>query len=227
MEKHDEHEKAVIWDLDGTLVDTSALHFTAWEQVAKERDQPFTQEDFHRTFGRRNPEILGILFGDGLDAALIDALGEHKEKLFRAAVKQHGLKLLPYAIELVKQLYDAGFKQAIGSSAPRANIELLTEVAGLKPYIQGIVSMEDTQRGKPDPEVFLKAAGKLAVLPGWCVVVEDAVFGVEAAKAAHMSCIAVRGGGHSTDEALREAKADLVVEWLSEVTVQQFGRLAR
>jgi len=227
MDKRDEHDQGVIWDLDGTLVDSSALHFIAWEQVAKERGHPFTHHDFHRTFGRRNPEILSILFGEGLDKATIDALGNHKEELFRAAVRQQGVKLLPHAIELVKQLHDAGFKQAIGSSAPRANIELLTEVAGLQPYIKGIVAMEDTKRGKPDPEVFLKAAGKLAVLPGWCVVVEDAVFGVEAAKAAHMSCIAVRGGGHSTTEALREAKADLVVEWLSELTVQKFARLVR
>lgn len=227
MEKHDEHDKAVIWDLDGTLADTSALHFTAWEQVARERGQPFTHADFHRTFGRRNPEILGILFGEGLDTRTIDRLGDHKEELFRAAVKEQGVKLLPHAMELVKQLNQAGFKQAIGSSAPKANIELLTEVAGLKPFLSGIVAMEDTQRGKPDPEVFLKAAGKLSILPGWCVVVEDAVFGVEAAKAAHMGCVAVRGGGHSTNEALKEAKADIVVEWLSEVTVQQFGRLVR
>lgn len=227
MNNRDEHERAVIWDLDGTLVDTSALHFAAWEQVAKERGSPFTQDDFNRTFGRRNPEILGILFGDGLDNDTIGTLGHHKEELFRAVVRQHGVKLLPAAMERVKELHEAGFKQAIGSSAPRANIELLTEVAGLSPYIQSIVAMEDTQRGKPDPEVFLKAAGKLAILPGWCVVVEDAVFGVEAAKAGHMSCIAVRGGGHSTAEALREAKADFVVEWLSEVTVQQFGRLVR
>jgi beta-phosphoglucomutase len=227
MHKDEQHDQGVIWDLDGTLVDTSALHFTAWERVAKERGHPFTHEDFHRTFGRRNPEILGILFGEGLDKATMDALGDHKEELFRTAVREQGVKLLPHALELVKQLHDAGFKQAIGSSAPKANIELLAEVAGLMPYIKGIVAMEDTQRGKPDPEVFLKAAGKLAVLPGWCVVVEDAVFGVEAAKAAHMYCIAVRGGGHSTDSALREAKADMVVEWLSEVTVQQFKRLVR
>lgn len=227
MNKLDEHVQGVIWDLDGTLVDTSAQHFTAWEQVAKERGQPFDQDIFARTFGRRNPEILGILFGSGLDSATIDRLGDHKEELFRAAVRQQGLKLLPGAMERVKELHEAGFRQAIGSSAPRANIELLTEVAGLSSFITGIVAMEDTQRGKPDPEVFLKAAGKIGVLPGWCVVVEDAVFGVQAAKAAFMSCIAVRGGGHSTAEALREARADIVVEWLSEVTVQQFGRLVR
>jgi beta-phosphoglucomutase len=227
MHTQDLHERGVIWDLDGTLVDSGAQHFTAWEQVARERGQPFTMEDFSRTFGRRNPEILGMLFNMTSDHAELDALGEHKEELFRAAVRRDGVKLLPGAIELVKALAEQGFKQAIGSSAPRANIALLTEVAGLAPYIQGIVAMEDCQRGKPDPEVFLKAAGKLGILPGWCVVVEDAVFGVQAAKAGHFSCIAVRGGGHSTADDLRSAQADIVVEWLTELTVQPFARLTK
>lgn len=227
MNTQDMHERGIIWDLDGTLVDSSAQHFTAWELVAKERGQPFTMDEFSRTFGRRNPEILGMLFNMESDHAELDALGHYKEDLFRAAVKRDGVKLLPGALDLVKTLAEHGFRQAIGSSAPRANIELLTEVAGLAPYLQGIVAMEDCQKGKPDPEVFLKAAGKLGVLPGWCVVVEDAVFGVQAAKAGHFSCIAVRGGGHSLEQDLRDAKADLVVEWLTALNVQHFARLTK
>jgi beta-phosphoglucomutase len=227
MDYRDQHPQGVIWDLDGTLVDSSALHFAAWSQVARERGHPFSQDDFSRTFGRRNPEILGILFGNDLDAATIEAVGDHKEELFRAAIREQGVVLLPGALDRVRELHRAGWKQAIGSSAPRKNIELLTEVAGIAPYLSGIVAMEDTDRGKPDPEVFLKAAGKIGVLPGWCVVVEDAVFGVQAAKAGYFPCIAVRGGGHSTAESLREAGADLVVEQLTEVSLQQFHRLAR
>lgn len=227
MTTQDLHERGVIWDMDGTLVDSSAQHFTAWEQVAKERKQPFTKEDFSRTFGRRNPEILGMLFGMETDHAELEALGHYKEQIFQDAVKRDGVKLLPGAMELVKALAEQGFRQAIGSSAPRANIELLTEVSGLKPYLQAIVAMEDCAKGKPDPEVFLKAAGKLAVLPGWCVVVEDAVFGVQAAKAGQFSCIAVRGGGHSLEQDLRDAQADVVVEWLTGVSVQHFARLTK
>ena len=130
-------------------------------------------------------------------------------------------------LKKVKELHQAGWRQAIGSSAPRKNIELLTEVAGIAPYLSGIIAMEDTDRGKPDPEVFLKEAGKIEVLPGWCVVVEDAVFGVQAAKAGYFPCIGVRGGGHSTAEGLREAGADLVVEHLTEVSYLQMARLVR
>ncbi|HMP17048.1 MAG TPA: HAD family phosphatase [Gemmatales bacterium] len=221
------HERGVIWDLDGTLIDSTAQHFASWAQVARERGYPFTQQDFSRTFGRRNPEILGLLFDLPADHPELETLGDHKEELFRAAVQRDGVQLLPGALELVQALAEHGFKQAIGSSAPRANIELLTKVANLSPHIQTVVAMEDCQKGKPDPEVFLKAAGKLGILPGWCVVVEDAVFGVEAAKAGHFSCIAVRGGGHSTAADLRSAQADIVVEWLTELSVQHFSRLVK
>ncbi len=222
-----DQRKAVIWDLDGTLVDTSRLHFAAWAKIANDRGQPFSQDDFARTFGRRNPEILSLLFGPNLDSKTVDDLGDIKEERFRAAAISVGVPMLPGAWKTVTALSKACWRQAIGSSAPRANIELLTELTGLARYLAAIVAMEDTRRGKPDPEVFLKAAGKLAVSPANCVVVEDAVFGVQAAKAAGMSCIAVRGGGHSRFSDLQAAGADHVVESLEEIDLPLFDRLAK
>jgi HAD superfamily hydrolase (TIGR01509 family) len=219
--------KGVIWDLDGTLVNTSDLHFAAWSRIMEEHGRPFSYEEFARTFGRRNPEILKILFGDSLDPATVDALGDHKEELFRAAAQEKGVPLLPGATTIVQELDRQGWRQAIGSSAPRENITFLLGLTDLAPYMTAIVSMEDTNAGKPDPEVFLKAAGKLGTPPAWCVVVEDAVFGVQAAKAGGMGCIAVRGGGHSTWEDLKDAGADLVIESLEDVQVHSFERLVR
>ncbi len=219
--------KGVIWDLDGTLVNTADLHFAAWSKIMEEHGKPLTYDDFARTFGRRNPDILAILFGPALDPAQVDALGDRKEEYFRAAARDRGVPLLPGAMNITVELGKQGWKQAIGSSAPRANITFLLEITGLAPYITGIASMEDTQNGKPDPEVFLKAAGRLGIPPGWCVVVEDAVFGVQAAKAAGMAAIAARGGGHSKWEELEAAGADLVVETLEDVQVHSFERLVR
>lgn len=215
----------VLWDLDGTLADTSALHFAAWKAIAEERGKPFHEADFVRTFGRRNPEIIGLLFDEPFSDSEIAHIGEVKEERFRQAARSEGVKLLPGALAIVKALHEAGWKQAIGSSAPRQNIELMMELAGLSHYIEAFIGMEDTRKGKPDPEVFLKAAGKIAVPPGWCVVVEDAVFGIAAAKAGLMPSIAVRGGGHSSREALQEAGASLIVETLDEVTLAHFTRL--
>src|SRR5947199_7740944 len=82
---------AVVWDMDGTLVDTAELHFAAWVRLAQERDHPFTRADFAATFGRRNPEILRFLFGDQLTDPDVAELGERKENYYRAAA-QHGVE---------------------------------------------------------------------------------------------------------------------------------------
>ena len=209
---------AVIWDVDGTLVDTAEMHFRAWEELCAELGRPFTRADFAATFGRRNPEIFQYLFGDRL-ASRVDELGFHKEELYRAAARQ-GVELLPGARALLEGLHASGFKQAIGSSAPLANVELILQITHSAQFFDAISSAEDTQRGKPDPQVFEVAARKLRVPPAKCVVMEDAVAGVEAAKAGGMKCIAVSFVGHHPEEKLRAAGADLVVPTLERVSVQ-------
>jgi beta-phosphoglucomutase len=222
----DGHGRGVIWDVDGTLVDTAELHFQAWQAVCREQGRPFTRADFAATFGRRNPEIIHALFGDRFDERQTAALGERKEELYRAAAGK-GVSLLPGARALLEDLQRAGFAQAIGSSAPRANLELILRLTGAEPFFQAAVSMEDTQRGKPDPQVFLVAAERVGVPPGRCVVVEDAVAGVEAARAGGMKCIAVRFVGHHPEDALRRAGADLVVSSLEEVSARSVADLFR
>src|SRR5437764_4323014 len=113
---------AAIWDMDGTLVDTAELHFEAWKETCRELGRDFTRADFAATFGRRNPEIIRHLFGERFDGAAIDDLGARKEELYKAAARQ-GVELLPGARALLEGLRAAGFRQAIGSSAPRGNID--------------------------------------------------------------------------------------------------------
>src|SRR5207253_6858178 len=124
------------------------------------------------------------------DAGAIDDLGTRKEDRYKAAARQ-GVALLPGAGELLEGLRAAGFRQAIGSSAPRGNIDLILELTGSARFFDAISSAEDTQRGKPDPQVFLVAANKLRAPPSRCVVMEDAVAGVQAARAGGMKCIGV------------------------------------
>jgi beta-phosphoglucomutase len=213
-------QRAAIWDMDGTLVDTAEMHFQAWLDVCRERGRDFTRADFAATFGRRNPEIIEYLFGNRFTAPEVDALGNRKEELYRAAASK-GLTLLPGVGELLENLQREGFRQAIGSSAPHANLELILRLTGVQRYFDAVVAMEDTTRGKPDPQVFLVAAQKLMVEPTHCIVFEDAVAGVQAARAGGMGCIAVRFVGHHPAEALRKAGANLIVHTLSEVTVAQ------
>src|SRR5262249_50482897 len=156
--------------------------FEAWTALARHLNLPFTRADFAATFGRRNPEIIHTLFGTRYSDQEVDELGHRKEDLYRAAASK-GVDLLPGVAALLEGLHQEGFLQAIGSSAPRANLELILQLTNSARYFQTIVSMEDTQRGKPDPQVFLVAAQRLSVVPENCVVLEDAVAGVQAAKA--------------------------------------------
>ena len=211
---------AVIWDVDGTLVDTAELHYRAWDRMTREMHLPFTRADFNATFGWRNPEIIRKLFDPHGSDAYVAELGARKEEYYRAAARDQGVTLLPGARPLVEGLHALGVAQAVGSSAPRANIELILQLTDTSRFFDAIVSMEDTQRGKPDPQVFQTAADKLGVPYGRCVVLEDAVVGVQAAKRGGMKCVAVRSVGHHPESVLREAGADRVVSSLEEVTTE-------
>src|SRR5262245_23354266 len=187
---------AIIWDVDGTLVDTAAHHFQAWARFAAEIGKPFTHDDFAATFGMRNPEILRKLFDPNADDALCARWGERKEDLYRASVRAEGTALLPGVAKLLAAFAEAGWPQAVGSSAPVGNLDLLLGVTNTRRYFGAVVTGDDVTRGKPHPEVFLAAAKKLGADPRRCVVFEDAVAGVEAAKAGGMACVAVTFVGH-------------------------------
>jgi beta-phosphoglucomutase len=206
--------------MDGTLVDTAELHFQAWQEACKEHSYDFTRADFAATFGQRNPEIIAKLFPNRFTPEQVERFGERKEELYRAAARQ-GVTLLPGVAALLEGLHREGFGQAIGSSAPRANLELILDLTRIHDFLSAVVAMEDTTRGKPDPQVFLTAAQKLGVAPGQCVVFEDAVAGVQAARAGGMRCVAVSFVGHHPEEALRRAGADRVVHTLTEISVAE------
>ncbi len=216
---------AALWDMDGTLVDTAEMHFVAWRELCAELGRDFTRADFAATFGRRNPEIFRILFGDRFGPTEMAELGERKEERYRAAVRVQGVTPLPGVAALLAGLKAVGFSQAIGTSAPRGNADLILELTGLQPYFAAVVSMEDTQRGKPDPQVFQVGAAKLGVDAKRCVVFEDASAGVEAARAGGMKCIAVTFVGHHPEAELRAAGADRVVRTLEEVQAADVQRL--
>jgi beta-phosphoglucomutase len=142
------NSSAVIWDVDGTLVDTAELHFQAWSRLAEDMNIPFTRADFAATFGRRNPEIIHQVFGTHYTEAEVADLGRRKEEFYRAAARQ-GVELLPGARALLEGLRAAGFRQAIGSSAPVENLDLILSLTDTRRFFDAIVSAEDTQRGNP------------------------------------------------------------------------------
>lgn len=212
--------KAVIWDMDGVIVDTAPHHFSAWRKVFQKRGIKFTEEDFRRNFGQRNDTIIRNTLGELTSQNGIDAIAREKERKFRKAVRQN-IKPLPGAIELIKSLGQHGFKLALASSAPIENIKLLTKGLGIDNCFHAIVSGRDVTEGKPSPQGFLLAAQRLGVKPGNCIVTEDAIAGITAAKRAGMYCLAVT----NTHPRPSLTEADLVVDTLEAVTVNDLEEL--
>ena len=212
--------QAVIWDLDGVIIDSAEEHRKAWQRLALEEGVPMSDADFWATFGKRNDDIFAILWGP-LSSEEMRALANRKETYFREYIRDTA-KPLPGSMELMKGLNEAGFAQALASSTPPENIVLISEMLGLDRDLTALVSGETVSRGKPAPDIFLKAAQTLFVEPTHSLVIEDAVAGVEAAHAAGMPCIAV--AGKRDLPGLRAA--ELMVRSLTEVTVETIRQLA-
>jgi beta-phosphoglucomutase family hydrolase len=208
--------KAVLWDLDGVLVDTAAHHFRAWRTLFRELGRDLSEEDFRRTFGLRNDAILRTLVGD-LPREEAARLSRHKEELYRQGIAE-GLEPMPGVVELLHRLQRRGRGLAIVSSTPRENVDVALRSLGLTGLFDTVVAEEDVRRGKPNPEGYLLAAERLGMMPSECVVIEDAPGGVEAARRAGMRCV-----GLAADRPERElAKADLVVRSLEDAVVAAF-----
>ena len=216
----DNDTKAVIWDMDGVIADTALYHRQAWQKVLLKKGINFTEENFQRYFGQRNEEIIRKILGEEKSQDEIDEIAIEKEESFRSLIRPN-IRSLPGVIELMESLTENEFRMALASSTPMENIRLLTESLGIDKYFQSIISAEDVTEGKPDPQVFLLAAESLAIEPGSCIVIEDAVAGVTAAKRAGMLCLAV------TNTHPRESLqgADLIVDTLEAVTVKDFTDL--
>jgi len=211
--------QAVIWDLDGVIIDSADEHRRAWQRLAREEGIVMTDADFWSTFGRRNDDIFATIWGE-MPPERAKELADRKEMYFRELIRESAAPL-PGSIELMRGLHEAGFLQALASSTPIENIQLISDILGLKRYLTVIVSGETVARGKPAPDIFLKAASELHIDPTKCLVIEDAVAGVQAAHAAGMRCIAVAGDRDLPG--LREA--ELMVKDLTEVNVQSVRAL--
>jgi beta-phosphoglucomutase family hydrolase len=213
---------AVIWDMDGVLADTAPHHLLAWQETFAKRGINFTEADFKRGFGIRNDAIIKNTLGEQLTEAEIETIAREKEATFRRIIGKD-VKPLPGALELLQALYDQGIRMAIASSTTIENIHLIIGSLGIKKYFKAVVTGHDVTEGKPSPQVFLLAAKRLGAEPKNCIVFEDAVAGVKAAKSAGMYCVAV--ANTHPREKLKEA--DLIVETLEMVTVKDLEKLLK
>ena len=216
-------EIAVIFDMDGVLVDTFEAHFESWNVVARVEGAEMTRQQFAKTFGRTSREIITMLWPEKADdAAAIRNFDDRKEEAFRAIIAEE-FPAMPGVSELLSSLAAAGIPMAVGSSGPSPNIAMVVEKLEATEIFSVLVTADDVTRGKPDPQVFLLAAERLGIAPARCIVVEDAQAGVMAARAAGMRCVGITSTGRTREEL---ADADLVIDSLSELTPEVFRRLS-
>lgn len=212
----------VIFDLDGVLTDSGDLHIEAWVEFAREHDLAFDRDYFWSTFGRRNAEIIPEIFGGGLSLIFIEEKSERKEAIFRKMAAGQ-LEGLPGAEALVDELKKAGVPIVIGTSTPGSNLVFFRNELPFLQQMDGYVCGDDVKIGKPNPEVFLKAGAINGMAPVFQIVIEDALAGIEAAKAGGFKCVAV--ATTNSRAVLEKTNADLVVESMADLNYEVLARL--
>ncbi len=210
---------AVIFDMDGVLIDSSDAHYESWRRLAADVGADITLEQFADTFGRQNRDVIPALFGDRIDGRDVEELGETKERYYRELIRKN-VPVLPGAADLVRACEREGMSTAVGSSGHPENIAIALAAIGVADVFGAVVTGYDVTAGKPEPQVFLLAAERLGIAPECCAVIEDAPAGLEAARAAGMTAIGVTSG-HAREKLTR---AHLIVDSLNELTPDRIRR---
>lgn len=203
--------KALLWDMDGVLADSGDAHFAAWQRMFQELGRSITRQEFDDTFGMANGAILRRWLGEGLSAERSAALARRKEELFREHLDR--VHLLPGVRDWLEYAATHGYYQVVASSGEMANIVAVVHTLGVGNYFHSLLSGAFLPQSKPHPAIFLQAAAAVATEPRHCLVLEDGVVGVEAARRAGMRCLALT----TTHPAERLLGADRIVASLAEL----------
>lgn len=184
--------EAVIFDMDGVLADSEMITFRSTQKVLKAQGIEFSEEDYYPCMGFGSDEFHRKMKEEfGLKLSL-EEFQQKRRELDYAAIEENGLPVVANAIETVKELKAKGFKVAVASSASRKSVDFKLNMLGLTQEFNVTISRDDVVHSKPDPQIFLKAAEGIGVAPENCIVVEDALQGIKAAKNAGMKNIALK-----------------------------------
>lgn len=212
---------AFIFDMDGVIVESTALHTKAWEAYLA-RHGMNSNGVMAKMLGKRNDDIVRLLWGDGLDAAEVARHGADKEELYREMLSpvfdEH---IVGGVREFLAAASRAGVPCALATNAEPKNVEFVLGRAGLRQHLAAVLDGHQVQRPKPDPEVFLKAAARLRVDIRNCVIFEDSPGGFTAARAAGARLAAVLttlSEAPDADIAIRDFHDPRLLPWLSSLT---------
>lgn len=211
--------RAVIFDMDGTLVATTEADYKAWERIFNDHGRPLSFEDYYPLLGKKSHDVVHDVLGIK-DERSVEVLS-WKMKYFEEIVEEKGIEVLPFAFDFLRLLKDHDILLGLATSSRQAKMKLVLEQSGLAPFFDICVTGEMVDKGKPNPDIFLLTAEKLGVSPVECIVVEDAIHGVSAALAAGMKCIAIVST-HTREEINH---ANLVIDTYAELTKESLMNL--
>jgi beta-phosphoglucomutase family hydrolase len=180
-----------LFDLDGVVVDSNGLHVDSWREVARRHGFDCPDPDHIGKCGLRTGAVIRDLLRWPVSEEESARIGFEKEEIYREWIRQGGIRPIPGVLDFLAESRRLGIRCAVGSSAPRENVDLCLKTLELEAVFSATVSGADVVRGKPDPEIFLKAAERIGVPPRQCLVFEDAPAGIAAAHAAGMRALAL------------------------------------
>ena len=224
MKSNSRLPSALIFDMDGVLVDSNPFHVQKWIEFLHERGIPYNAEDLPKQIlGSRNDTALRRFFGRDLPEGEIEKLSEDLEARFRAAFRPHAQPLLGLKT-LMDECRAEGIPLAVASSAMTKNVDFVVDTLKLRSYFASIVTGDDVSRPKPDPEIYIQAAERLTLAPAKCVAFEDSFVGIESAKRASMKCVAI-ASTFPAEELRSQTQADLVVKNFEELNLARLRAL--
>lgn len=200
--------QAVLFDMDGVVVDNMPVHRAIWREFAESRGVSPTEAELRALDGRRAVDIIAALFGAGQPPEAVAAMSKEREALYHGRLATAELPAVPGVVAYLEALGELGVPRVLATSAVPVNVEAVMERLGLRPYFEAIVTAVDVTHGKPDPEIYLTAAARVGADPARCLVVEDALPGVMAGKAAGATCLGLMTS--EPESRLREVGADWV-----------------
>ncbi|HSW97355.1 MAG TPA: HAD family phosphatase [Candidatus Saccharimonadales bacterium] len=199
--------KGILFDMDGTMVDNTAYHKKAWEEFYKVHHMQFPDKDFRMKFsGKNNKQIFQMIFGENISDEDINKFADEKELMYRKLYASN-IKPIKGLFEFIEKLKKKDIKIAVATTAIKENRDFILKELGLNNAFDAIIGYEDIIKGKPNPEIFLKAAAALHIKPESCIVFEDAPSGIEAAKRAGMKTVGVVTS-HTNKELLADRKIE-------------------
>jgi len=210
---------AIIFDMDGVLVDSNPFHLRKWVDLFQAHGIPYDEQELPKmVLGPPNEVTFRRYLAKDLTSEHLTELSEELEANFRREIGPRA-RAFPGVQRFIEECHAQGITMAVASAAIAKNVTFLISALGLREYFLEVLSGDDIFHPKPDPEIYLKTADKLGISPAACLVFEDSFVGIEAAKRAGMKCVAI-ASTFSTEDLRRETRADLIVPSFESVSIQ-------